>query len=79
MVKGLADKGFVLRKRDKDDKRITYASLTETGNQKRQECTEKMREIGENTMDIMGQKDMMELIRLNEKLFCCLEKEIDQL
>lgn len=79
MVKGLADKGFVLRKRDKDDKRITYVSLTEIGNQKRQECTERMREIGENTLNIMGQKDMMELIRLNEKLFCCLEKEIDQL
>lgn len=77
MVKGLVDKEFVIRKRDREDKRITYASLTETGNRKRLECTEKMRKIGENTMNIMGQKDMLELIRLSKKLFNCLEKEID--
>lgn len=77
MVKGLVDKGFVRRERDKRDRRITYVSLTEQGKQRRIACSEKMHEIGDRTIEVMGQKDMKELIRLSKKLFSCFENEMD--
>ncbi len=78
MIKGLADKGFVVRKRDKEDRRITYVSLTGQGEKKRTECMEQMYELGERSIKIMGEKDMRELIRLSMKLIHSVEDEIDR-
>lgn len=76
MIKGLEDKGFVERKRDKKDRRITYVSLTDQGEKKRMECMELLYKIGERSVGIMGEEDMRELIRLNMKLIGSIEQEI---
>lgn len=78
MIKGLSDRNMVLRTQDKADRRITYVSLTDKGEQKRQGCCAKMREIGERTMEVMGVEDMKELVRLSRKLFDSFEDELER-
>lgn len=79
MIKSLVDKGYISKKQDEKDRRITYVSLSEAGREKSDDCGKRMLDVVDRTIEEMGNDDIRELIRISTKLFKHFEEELDRL
>ena len=77
MINALEDKGYVERMTTKNDRRLVYVGLTESG----EECFAKERKAFLQEMaDIfakMGEEDTADLLRLLEKLYLIMDNSTD--
>lgn len=77
MIKTLEDKGYVFRRVSEKDRRISFVSLTEKGEEVHGECAEKMQQWGEQTMNAMGRENIIQLLSLLSLFFQTFEEVLD--
>lgn len=64
ILKSLEGKGLVQRQRDEEDRRVVRVTLTEEGRQTSLEKREEIHKEYEGLFQLLGEKDVEELIRL---------------
>lgn len=69
IINALEDKGFVERITTKNDRRVVYVRLTESGEQCFAKVVEAFLQRMAQVFDKMGEEDTKELLRLLEKLY----------
>ena len=76
-MNSLEERGYILRKIDRSDRRVTYISMTEEG----YACIKKIRTIRDqfvnDLLNKLGEHDAKELIRIIDKLYRIVTGEQD--
>lgn len=74
-LNALEERGYILRKIDRSDRRVTYISITKEG----YACIERMLKIRDrfvnDLMNKLGEHDAKELIRIIDKLYRIINEE----
>ena len=78
MIKTLEDKKYIVKSPSEKDRRISYVSLSPEGEALYESCAERMRNVGERTMEAMGREDMIRMLELLQRFFKTFEKELDK-
>ena len=78
MIKTLEDKKYIVKSPSEEDRRISYVSLSPEGEALYESCAERMRSIGDRTMEAMGREDMIRMLELLQRFFETFEKELDK-
>lgn len=77
ILNSLEERGYILRKIDRSDRRVTYISMTEEG----YACIKKIRTIRDqfvnDLLNKLGEHDAKELIRIIDKLYRIVTGEQD--
>ena len=60
------------------DRRISYVSLSPEGEALYEMCAERMRRIGDRTVEAMGREDMIQMLGLFQRFFEIFGKELDK-
>lgn len=76
MVGMLEEKGYIQRAVDKEDRRNTYVYLTESGMNKRTATEQVMQNVFRKVFLRMGEKNMLEILKLWNQLADIMEEEI---
>lgn len=78
MIKTLEDKKYIVKSPSEKDRRISYVALSPEGEALYESCAERMRNIGDRTMEAMGREDMIRMLELLQRFFETFEKELDK-
>lgn len=77
LLKGLESKGYIVRKVDPNNRRNTIIQLTQEGEDLAKQLQGRMQTYVDQVFEKMEDKDMEELLRLSNKLFTCMQEELD--
>lgn len=69
MIKTLEDKKYIVKSPSEKDRRISYVSLSPEGEALYEMCAERMRRIGDRTVEAMGREDMIQMLGLFQRFF----------
>lgn len=78
MLSMMEDKGYIARLNDKQDKRLTYVTLTNEGERELKKAYKEFNEFSDMVFEKMGKEDTDEFIKLFKKLFFIIEEEIEE-
>lgn len=76
MLSTIEDKGYVKRVYDKEDKRLTYVTMTDEGELAILEAYKSFDEFTKKVFDRMGEKDLQQFAKLFSKLLEMMEEEV---
>lgn len=76
-LKGLEEKGYVVRSVNQRDRRNTYVELTEEGEHIVKECRQVMSDFGHSVMAQVNEEDMRRMTAYLNDIYHIAEKEIE--
>ena len=76
-IRSLEEKGLVERSVDKKDRRNTYVSLTEKGEETAKEVRERMHSFGCAVMAQIKEEELQQLVAYLDHIYAIAEKEIE--
>lgn len=76
-LRGLEEKGYIVRNVNQKDRRNTYVELTAKGEETARECKQIMRDYGMAVMSQLNEQDMERLIQYMDNIYDIAEKEIE--
>ena len=78
MLRSVEEKGYIQRRPDPSDRRVTYITLSEAGEAILEQAKTHMDEVSSRLIARMGKEDTEELTRLLNKLFLLMEQELKE-
>ncbi|WP_455714313.1 MarR family winged helix-turn-helix transcriptional regulator [Anaerosporobacter sp.] len=75
VLNSLEERGFILRKIDRSDRRVTYISITEEGYAFIKDLHDKRDQYISDLLIKLGEEDAKELIRIIDKLYRIVSEE----
>ncbi len=76
-LRGLEEKGYVVRTVNQKDRRNTYVELTAKGGEKARQSKQIMHDYGVAVMSQLNEQDMERLIHYMDNIYDIAEKEIE--
>lgn len=68
ILKSMEEKGYIIRKKDDNDKRKVFVYITEEGKKWHQENKKRVEEEINNVLNYIGENDTKELLRILNKI-----------
>jgi DNA-binding MarR family transcriptional regulator len=76
MLRSVEEKGYIERVFDKNDRRVVYVKLSEKGDKLVKDTLNTKREFAERTIQMLGEEDSKDLIRIMKKFYFAMEEVI---
>lgn len=67
-LKKLEEKGYIKREKNSTDKRAIVLTISQKGNEVYQECEQKLENLVNDWLEILGEKDSEQFLKLYEKI-----------